>query len=192
MLPFRFRPTFNKHAGQTCNGMFLHIRTSSMGSSSTSAAATSAAGSNNNKTASAVPAAGDDEEEACDVDMFEFGLVVLLHSVLYYPNEFLWREPSKGYEYDYSHYAIDLILGTKVYRQFFDGVRNESASIRRSSSAASSSQSNTPLLPREEEASWSAFRRLESESIQTLYKLINSSRQSAASFCVDTKRFWLY
>jgi uncharacterized protein YbbC (DUF1343 family) len=60
VVPYRFRPTFNKHAGHICHGIFIHI------------------------------------DSAAHPNLFVFGVLLLLHTMITSCNDFAWRDPKLG------------------------------------------------------------------------------------------------
>jgi hypothetical protein len=113
LQPHTFRPTFDKYQGQECHGLKIIP-----------------------KHEQALPQE-EEEKHVCVDPIFEFSILLLAYCSLYHSQDFALRDPKEGYEYNYEHYAVDLILGTSAFRtQVFTPLMELGGSASRDKEAA--------------------------------------------------------
>jgi hypothetical protein len=147
---YQFRPTFNKFMGQICHALLI---TPTLPVPSASGAAHS-----------------DDDTHA--PNLYALGVLLMLHCVLYYPTHFQWRPPSLGYEYNFTEPAINLLLGTRSYKKWWDELQPKAAAA----------------LPRGS-AQWTA---LVTSAIDECVRRLGESWTDAQLFAREAKQFFLY
>ncbi len=141
---YSFRPTFNKFASQIVHaGLITPILSKSGGGGGSGQ----------------LP------------NLYALGVLIVLHFVLYYPNEFRWRPVELGYEYNFTEPAINLLLGVRSYKEWFDSIRDRSSKLVKGSRA------------------WSQL--VESAMSEARIRL-HASWTDSQKFAADTECFWLY
>jgi uncharacterized protein YbbC (DUF1343 family) len=92
MQPMAFTPTFNKFQGQVCQGIYFHIKQTT--------------DANTNFTT--------------DFNSFALGCLFITYISHSYPHSFAWKE--KGYEYNFTHNPLDLIVGCTGFMQLLTDI----------------------------------------------------------------------
>lgn len=107
------------------------------------------------------------------VTAFTYGILILLHCAIRYSDKFAWRPLELGYEYNFTDWAINLVLGHQKWKTLVDTLQAKAAK----------------LDPLTEEAGFVA---LETEALQLLVTQLQETNTKTRTFMQTTATDWLY